>query len=160
VPLRGAADLPERGARTRPGPAWTPEAGDGALLRRGIPARTAEREPELRYGCDPTMTALHRLLLAFDGAVDLVLGSALLLFPAGVARSVGLPPTDASFYSSVLGAVVFGIGISLLLDLRETHQGTGGLGLAEASVINFCAGGALGAWLLFGRLNVPRSLSE
>lgn len=33
--------------------------------------------------------------------------------------------------------------------------GTGGLGLAVAVAINLCGGLCLGAWLVFGSLNIP-----
>ena len=51
----------------------------------------------------------HRILLAVDGVVNLVLGAALLLFPAGLVEILGLPPAGTCFYASILGAVIFGI---------------------------------------------------
>jgi hypothetical protein len=101
------------------------------------------------------MKTKHKVLLAIDGAVNLSLGLVLLLFPAGVLELLGLPPTDTYFYASILGAVIFGIGIALLLELWGAGRGIRGLGLGGAIVINFCGAGALVAWLLFGHFNIP-----
>jgi hypothetical protein len=101
------------------------------------------------------MKAKHKILLAIDGAINLALGLLLLLFPAGILALFGLPPTDTYFYASILGAVIFGIGIALLLELWGASKGIRGLGLGGAIVINFCGAGALVAWLLFGHFNIP-----
>ncbi len=63
------------------------------------------------------MKSGHRILLASDGIVNLVLGTLLLLFPAGLVELLGLPLTNTYFYASILGAVIFGIGLALLLEL-------------------------------------------
>jgi hypothetical protein len=101
------------------------------------------------------MKTKHKILLAIDGAVNLVLGLLLLLFPAGVLVFFGLPPTDTYFYASILGAVIFGIGIALLIELWGAGRGIRSLGLGGAIVINFCGAGALVAWLLFGHFSIP-----
>ena len=101
------------------------------------------------------MKAKHKILLAIDGAINLALGLLLLLFPAGILALFGLPPTDTYFYASILGAVIFGIGIALLLELWGASKGIRGLGLGGAIVINFCGAGALVLWLLFGHFNIP-----
>jgi len=41
----------------------------------------------------------------------------LLLFPFGMAQVFGIPQANSSFYPTILGAVIFGIGISLLLEV-------------------------------------------
>jgi len=101
------------------------------------------------------MKTKHKVLLAIDGAVNLALGFLLLLFPAGILELFGLPLTDTYFYTSILGAVIFGIGIALLLELAGVGRGIRGLGLGGAIVINFCGAGVLVAWLLFGHLSIP-----
>ena len=101
------------------------------------------------------MEAKHRILLGADGALNLALGLLLLLFPAGVAGLLGLPQTHTYFYVSILGAVIFGIGIALLIELRGAARGVRGLGLGGAIVINWCGAGVLVVWLLIGRLNIP-----
>ena len=101
------------------------------------------------------MKAKYKLLLAIDSTVNLALGLFLLLFPTGILGLFGLPPTNTYFYLSILGAVIFGIGIALLIELRSPGIGIRGLGLGGAIVLNFCGAGALVAWLLFGHLNLP-----
>lgn len=101
------------------------------------------------------MKAKHKIMLAADGIVNLVLGVLLLLFPAGVLTLFGLPPTDTFFYASILGAVLLGIGAALLIELWGSQKGIRGLGLGGAIVINICGAGALALWLLFGHLNIP-----
>jgi hypothetical protein len=97
----------------------------------------------------------HRLLLAVDAVVNLLLGIALLLFPAGTQRWLGLPPTNTFFYATILGGVIFGIGAALCLEWWGTVQGVRGLGLGGAIAINLCGGGVLVFWLASGRLGLP-----
>jgi hypothetical protein len=97
----------------------------------------------------------HRVLLAVDGVVNLVLGLILLLFPAGLVELLGLPATDTFFYSSLLGAVIFGIGVALFLELYGVPAGVRGLGLGGAIAINLCGGGALLVWLVAVPLDLP-----
>jgi len=95
-----------------------------------------------------------KLLLAADAVINLILGALLLLFPAGILEYLGLPPTDTYFYSSILGGVIFGIGIALGLE-RWGPSDIRGLGLGGAIAINLCGGGILLFWLLFGYLTLP-----
>jgi hypothetical protein len=92
-----------------------------------------------------------RSLLLADSVINLVLGGLLSFFPRDVVRALGVPSAEPAFYASILGAVLFGIGLALLI---ERGRG-GGLGLAGAIAINLCGGTALGLWLLFGRLTLP-----
>jgi hypothetical protein len=101
------------------------------------------------------MQRKQNTLLAIDGAVNVVLGILLLLFPAGVAGVLGLPSTNTNFYVSILGAVIFGIGVALFVELYGAPSGIRGLGLAGAIAINLCGGGALALWLLIGRFGIP-----
>ena len=96
-----------------------------------------------------------RFLLAADALINLLLGILLLLFPAGVLRSFGLPATDTYFYTSILGGVIFGIGLALGLEWLPRENGSRGLGLAGAILINLCGGGVLIFWLIFGNLGIP-----
>lgn len=90
-------------------------------------------------------------LLQIDALINLLLGVLLLLFPEPLVTTLGLPGTDQAFYPGILGAVLFGIGIALLIQLRST----GGLGLLGAVAINLCGGAALAYWLVFGALSLP-----
>ena len=92
-----------------------------------------------------------RLLLLIDAIINLVLGVLLIFFPGPVVDALGVPAADPAFYPSILGAVLFGIGIALLI---ERSIG-GGLGLRGAVSINLCGGIVLGFWLLFGDLRLP-----
>ena len=91
------------------------------------------------------------LLLRIDAAINLLLGVLLLVFPQRLVDALGIPAAEQVFYPSILGAVLFGIGIALLLEQRSG----GGLGLAGAVAINLCGGIALAFWLLFGDLALP-----
>jgi hypothetical protein len=55
----------------------------------------------------------------------------------------------------LLGAILFGIGLALLLERSRERTHIGGLGLGGAVAINLCGGIALALWLLFGDLDVP-----
>ena len=93
-------------------------------------------------------------LLAVDALVNLALGVALLLFPTGLARWLGLPQPSTPFYASILGAVLTGIGLALLLERYKPATGLTGLGLSGAIVINVCGAGALLVWLLVGQFEL------
>lgn len=97
----------------------------------------------------------RRALLAADGIINLLLGVALLVFPAKLVAILGVPDAKPAFYASVLGAVLVGIGIALFLELRESRPRLAGLGLGGAVAINMCAGVVLAGWLVFGGLSLP-----
>jgi hypothetical protein len=97
----------------------------------------------------------HKVLLFIDGIVNLLLGIILLFFPAGLIDVLGLPPTNTYFYASILGAVIFGIGVALLLELYGFPKRVRGLGLGGAIAINLCGGGALVVWLVAVPLAIP-----
>lgn len=98
---------------------------------------------------------MRTILLTIDAAINLGLGALLLVFPQPVVSFLGLPSTPVAFYPSILGAVLFGIGIALIVE-RSNRGRTGmGLGLIGAIAINLCGGIALAAWLLFGELGLP-----
>ena len=90
-------------------------------------------------------------LLFVDAAINLALGLVLLFFPRRLLELLGMPMTEQVFYPSILGAVLFGIGIALLIQIRNA----GGLGLMGAIAINLCSGTALAFWLIFGALSLP-----
>ena len=94
------------------------------------------------------------LLLVVDGIVNLVLGILLMFFPAQLMTSLDLPKVETYFYVNILGAVLFGIGIALLLENYTGKRGITGLGIGGAIAINLCGGGALVYWLLFGDLDL------
>ena len=96
-----------------------------------------------------------QLLLAADAIINLLLGLLLLLLPAGLLEALGLPPTDTFFYTSILGGVIFGIGVALSLERWGTPIVIRGLGLGGAIVINLCGSGTLLFWLIVGNLDLP-----
>jgi len=63
------------------------------------------------------MESKHKALLLIDGVVNLILGLLLILYPVGIVELLGLPPTETYFYAIILGAVLFGIGIALMIEL-------------------------------------------
>jgi hypothetical protein len=90
-------------------------------------------------------------LLLIDAAANLVLGSLLLCFPLGIGRLLGLPSAESSFYPTILGGVIFGIGVALML----ARAGRPGLGVEGAVAINLIGAGVLAAWLLISPPLIP-----
>jgi len=101
------------------------------------------------------MKPKHKAFLLIDGIVNLILGLLLLLFPLGVAESLGIPQPQSNFYPMILGGVIFGIGIALLLEAYGEKRKIRGLGIGGAIVINFCGAGILVLWLIFEPLTLP-----
>jgi hypothetical protein len=101
------------------------------------------------------MEKKHKTLLVIDGLINVVIGIILLSFPLGIAELLGIPQSMSSFYPTLLGGVVFGIGIALFIERFGKKQNINGLGLAGAIAINFCGGGVLVLWLIFKPLNIP-----
>ena len=94
-------------------------------------------------------------LLLVDAAINLILGLLLLAYSRPLAQLLGVPYTDVTFYPTLLGAVLFGIGIALILEAWHGPKGFSGLGLGGAVAINLCGGVVLGGWLLLGGLHLP-----
>ena len=101
------------------------------------------------------MKLKHKILLLIDCIVNLFLGILLLLFPIGIIELLGLPQTNTNFYPSILGAVIFGIGLSLFLELAGHEKKFRGLGLGGAILINIVGSLVLIFWLIFGSLTIP-----
>jgi hypothetical protein len=97
----------------------------------------------------------HKTLLIIDGIINLVLGALLLSFPWGTAAYLGVPQAAHSFYPTILGGVIFGIGVALLIEIWGAGHAIPGLGLAGAIAINFCGAGVLILWLMTSPLNIP-----
>ena len=101
------------------------------------------------------MQPKHKTFLLIDGVVNLILGILLLAFPLGVARLLGLPLAESNFYPTILGGVIFGIGIALILEAYGQIGGVRGLGLGGAIAINLCGAGVLAIWLVFEPPEIP-----
>ncbi len=101
------------------------------------------------------MTRKSKLLLIIDAGVNLLLGALLLSFPLGTATWLGVPSADSAFYPTILGGVLFGIGLALLLEAYGSQRAVRGLGIAGAIAINFCGAGVLAVWLLATSLRIP-----
>jgi hypothetical protein len=97
----------------------------------------------------------HTTLLKVDAAINLILGILLMVFPAKLVQVLGIPLANTSFYASILGCVLFGIGLALLIECYRQSKRFIGLGLAGAVMINLCGGIVLAFWLLWGKLNLP-----
>jgi hypothetical protein len=99
---------------------------------------------------------MHRnLLLKADAAINLILGILLMAFPAKLVNALGVPMADPSFYATILGGVLFGIGLALLLECYRKSNRFVGLGLGGAISINLCGGLVLAVWLLSNKLSLP-----
>jgi hypothetical protein len=96
-----------------------------------------------------------RSLLIVDSAINLILGILLMLYPTNLAAVLGLPAASEGFYPTILGAVLFGIGLALAMEAAVPVAVGHGLGLLGAIAINLCGGLALLAWLFFGQLGLP-----
>lgn len=92
-------------------------------------------------------------LLILDAFINYALGILCLLYPY-VAETVGVPFVENSFYPSILGAVLFGIGIALTIEYFRKQLGWVGLGLGGAVAINLVGGTVLIFWLILGNLTI------
>lgn len=101
------------------------------------------------------MKSKDNLLLLIDGVVDLILGIIILLFPAGMDDFLGLPVSNSYFYSSILGGVLFGIGVALFVERFGQSRNIRGLGLNAAIILNLCGALVLLIWLIFSSSSIP-----
>ena len=101
------------------------------------------------------MKKKHAILLTIDGIINLALGILLLLFPLGMAELLGVPQSNMNFYPTILGAVIFGIGVALLIERYGFTRNIRGLGLGGAIAINLCGAIALLIWLVSTSLDIP-----
>jgi hypothetical protein len=95
------------------------------------------------------------VLLVADATINFLLGLLLLGFSRPLAHLLGVPYTDLKFYPNILGAVLFGIGIALMIEAFRKPKGLVGLGLGGAVAINLSGGAVLWFWLLSGALDLP-----
>ena len=98
---------------------------------------------------------MRKSILLADALVNLLVGCLLVLYPTGLGELIGIPLAENPFYPVVLGAVLFGIGIALLIERSRKTSEFVGLGIGGAISINLCAGLALIIFLVFGDLNIP-----
>lgn len=101
------------------------------------------------------MERKQEILLSIDGLVNVLLGILLILFPFGIAEFVGVPNPNTNFYPTILGGVIFGIGIALFIERYGYKSGIRGLGLGGAIAINLCGGLVLLIWLLVNPFDLP-----
>jgi peptidoglycan/LPS O-acetylase OafA/YrhL len=94
-------------------------------------------------------------VLLIDALINLLLGVLLLLFRPGLVEFLGIPQAEQTFYPTILGAVLIGIGLALVLECSGRPKGLVGLGLGGAVAINLCGGVVLAVWLASGRLTMP-----
>jgi len=113
---------------------------------------TTSTDPFAGAGPDGTKQRTRALLV--DGGVNVALGVALLCFRP-LAGWFGAPPSDTAFYPTILGGVLFGVGIALFVEARRGPNALVGLGLGGAIAINLCGGTVLTAWLIAGDLDLP-----
>jgi uncharacterized membrane-anchored protein len=95
-----------------------------------------------------------KILLVIDSAVNIVIGIILLCFPLGIGDYLRLPNSDNNFYPTLLGALIFGIGIALFIEYKYSDNGKRGLGIEGAIIINLIASSVLIIFLVFGNLNI------
>ena len=95
-----------------------------------------------------------KILLIIDAVINLFLGVVLLAYSKPVVDFFGLPHSEMKFYPNILGAVLFGIGIALLIEYFRKGSFIG-LGFGGAIAINLVGGIALFSWLISGKLSIP-----
>jgi hypothetical protein len=101
------------------------------------------------------MDRKHKNLLLVDGIANLTLGVLLLLFPVGIAELLGVPISKNNFYPTLLGGVIFGIGVALMIERYGFEKKIRGLGLGGAITINLCGSLVLLGWLIFSPPAIP-----
>lgn len=94
-------------------------------------------------------------VLLIDSAINIALALLLIIFPEKLINLLGIPTVEHSFYPSILGAVLLGIGIALIIEYSRRPDGLVGLGLGGAVIINLCGAVVLVFWLLSGKLDIP-----
>jgi hypothetical protein len=94
------------------------------------------------------------VLLFLNAILYLALAFLLLLFPFGLVGSLGVALPGVTFYASMLGAVLLGIGLALLVERSRSTLGLPGLGINGAILINISCAVTLGIWLFFRSLNL------
>jgi hypothetical protein len=95
------------------------------------------------------------ILLKIDGLVNVVLGVFLMSFPSNLAKMLGIPIPQCTFYPNILGAVLFGVGLALFFERYRGVFGSTGLGIGGAICINVCGAAMLLTWVLGGKLDIP-----
>ena len=95
-----------------------------------------------------------KTLILIDALINFFLGIILLIYSQPVIDFFGIPFSENRFYPNILGAVLFGIGIALIVEYRNTGE-LKGLGLVGAISINLSGGIVLLLWLIFGNLYIP-----
>jgi len=95
------------------------------------------------------------VLLVIDAAINFLLGLLLLGFSRPLTHLLGVPHTEVTFYPTILGGVLFGIGVALAIEAFRQPKGLAGLGLGGAVAINLCGGMVLLIWLVSGALDLP-----
>jgi hypothetical protein len=91
-------------------------------------------------------------LLCIDAGINFLLGTLLLAYSQPIADVLGVPFSDVRFYPTILGAVLFGIGIALVIEIRRKPKGLVGLGVGGAIAINLSGGIVLLFWLFSSAL--------
>ena len=79
------------------------------------------------------------ITLMVDAIINYALGILCILYPY-VAETIGVAIVENSFYPTILGAVLIGIGIALTIECYRKQRGVVGLGLGGAVAINLSGG--------------------
>jgi hypothetical protein len=98
---------------------------------------------------------MRSTLLIIDAVINIVLGTFLVASPLRLFQLLGLPLEVPSFYATILGGVLMGIGIALLMGLSPERAPGRWLGLGGAMVINLFGALTLSVLLVSGRIFTP-----
>jgi len=94
------------------------------------------------------------VLLFLNAILYLAVGVLLLLFPFGLVAALGIALPAVTFYASMLGAILLGVGLALLVERSRGTLGFPGLGINGAILINISCAVTLGLWLFYRSLNL------
>ena len=98
---------------------------------------------------------ISKILLFADSIINLTLGAMLIFFTNSLISFLGVPVPCERFYPGILGAVLFGIGIALLIEAFRKSDKYIGLGAVGAASINLSGALVLAFFLIFGDLEIP-----
>lgn len=72
---------------------------------------------------------MKQSILKIDAVINLILGAFLLVYSPELAKIVGIPVTYERFYPTILGSILFGIGIALVIEFKGKSGTLEGLGM-------------------------------
>ena len=92
-------------------------------------------------------------LLWINALICLVFGATLVVAPKPLIALIGLPRAEQTFYPRLLGALLFGMGLAVIVEGADRQSS--GLGLGGLAAINLTVAAVILVLIMFGRLALP-----